>query len=294
MTVDEIDCIYRELLGRHVDSCGLEAYKGFTPDELKRKLLDSPEYAHLEYNKKECLRKMKNFTKPTYERKPHECSVFDVVICRYDEDIRIIEQFMQYPCTVYLYNKGDTITREFDDNVNIKNCENIGYEDYVYLKHISENGIKKPTLFMQCSFDHSPGMFAFLDSFENFSGFESLSQGTGERDPRPEVYLQTKYGLMYDIHVTKFIFDDILMIFSKNNNIEDFLSDRYNITVKSNYFSPGAYFYIRPENLDKSVNYDVILKDIEYCNTLGSYMSKKLASVFERYLWTNIVIHTKK
>ena len=293
MTVEEINQIYKEVLGRHVDSCGLEAYGDYSPDELRQKLLNSPEYSQIQYNKARCRKIKESFNRPLYVKDNSE-SMFDIVMCRYNEDIRIVEHFECYPCTIYLYNKGEPITRVFNDNVNVIECDNIGYEDYVYLKHICENGVNRPTVFMQCCFDHSPGLFSFLDSFKSFSGFESLSQGVGERDPKPEVYLQTKYGVMYDINVTKFNFDDLLMIFSHSSNVEDFLSDRYGVTVKSKYFSPGAYFYLKPDNLDKSVKYDVILNDIIYCNTLGSYMSKRLASVFERYLWTNIVIHTKK
>ena len=292
MKIEEIDNLYMEVLGRHVDSCGLEAYKDEPLEYVKEKLIASPEYADKMLRKQKCDDAVKKFSKPTYMRKNNE-SLFDVVICRYNEDLDVIDEFACYPCTVYIYNKGNKINREFKGSVKVIDCLNIGFEDYVYLKHLFI-GIDRPTLFMQCGIDHSPGIFSFLDSFEYFSGFESLSQGVGERDPRPETYLHTNYGVLYDIDVTKFNFDDILMIFSKSFDVKEFFKERYEVTLKSRYFSPGAFFFIRPENIDKSVKFDVILDDVEYCYTLGSYMSKKLASVFERYLWTNIVIETKK
>jgi len=283
MTDEEMNDIYIEILGRHIDDSGRAAYSDRDPSELRKILLASPEYAH--YSQ---IKLANTYVKPKYNTKSKES--FNVVICRYDEDVSFIDDFVYYPCIVYLYNKGPPIQRRFKGAIKVIECENIGFEDYVYLRYITENSMDTPVLFMQCCMDHSPRLFNFLDSFDKFSGFESMSEGKGLRDPISNNMQITEYGVYFNIDVTPFNFEDILMIFSKSINIKVFFDERYNVKIQSNMFVPGAAFFIRPEHFDKSVRYDVILKDIEYAHSLGKYISKRLASVFERYLWFNIKI----
>ena len=292
MTAEELDLIYMEILGRHVDDSGKKVYQNIDPDEVRDILLKSPEYAHIHHQKENIDRYLKTYTKPAY--KSYGSDKFDVVICRYGEDVSFIDYFSYYPCDVYLYNKGLPIERKFKGNVNIIECENIGYEDYVYLRHIN-NGIDRPVLFMQCHMEHCPELFYFLDSFEGFSGFESMSQGMGIRDPVTDNRYETDYGIYMGTNVSVLDVEEIMMIFSKSSTIKGFFKERYNVNIEDDkQFVPGAQFFLRPECLDTSVRFDVLLEDIKYAHTLGAYTSKKLASVFERYLWTNIVIKSEE
>ena len=231
---------------------------------------------------------MKDYKKPDYKN-PLGYK-FDVVICRYDEETDFINSFSYYPCEVHLYNKGERIENNFAGRVNIIECDNIGFEDFTYVKFLSENEIKRPIIFMQCNLDHCPRLFEYLDNFEKFSYFESLSDCSGLRDPVIDEMIGTDYGVMIRTDLCTFSYNDILSIFSKSFDIKDMMFDRYNVCIKSDSFVPGAQFYISDVFLDKNIRFDIILKDIEYASTLGGYISKKLASVFERYLWKNIGI----
>lgn len=129
--------------------------------------------------KKQVNESLKNF-KPT-DIKPHD--VFDVIICRYKEDVSWVRMFEHFNCNVYIYDKyGDC--NIIAKNVNIIKCSNIAFEDFVYLKHIIENyenisHQKRKIIFMQGYLDHCPNFFHRISNIHSFGNYESLYESFG-------------------------------------------------------------------------------------------------------------------
>jgi hypothetical protein len=109
---------------------------------------------------------------------------FHVVVSRYNEDPSWLKNFVYYNCSVFLYNKGTPISNSLPPNVFVFDVENVGYEDYAYVTHITKyyeyyqyNNTK--IVFTQCGIDHCPNILDFLKNVDAYNKYKSLFQSMG-------------------------------------------------------------------------------------------------------------------
>lgn len=286
----KVNSCYQKVLGRMVDDDGFRTYKHFDPCELEAILAESDEYLH--NIKKRVPPKKVNNTPPKI---PTEG--FDIVVARYSEDPSFLDNFAQFQCRVFLYNKGDIITHRFSSNVIIINIPNVSFEEYAYLTHITTNYHNmRPTVFMQCAMDHCPDILNFLSAFETFGEFESMSQGLGIKDFAENSFEKesSRFGIWYkpntlDFSTIKYIFkglddweypDDIDPI--------SFIEKRYGVNVGFKYFAPGAQVFIRDVTKYDISTYNKLKSDIETLDTFGRHVSSRFQEFLERYFWSSV------
>lgn len=280
--------LYKTLLKRNIDDDGLKIYSKIYNKERNLKNIEKEIIKSTEYIKLKEMTKAPEII-PQYKNKS-KCNKFNVVICRYNENIDFLKHFKMYPCHVYIYNKSGEKLKNHFENVTIIDIENIAFEDYAYLYHIIENydNLKLPTLFMQCSLDHVPRFFKYLDDFEKFSDFESLSENSGTQ-PNNEI-LKVRYG-------QRFVTNDLDYTLLKStlnvsfNDIKTFIEQRYKFKIFNNStFSPGAYVYVNNLYLIqyKLEYYKNVLDDIKYIHENNKKCSKLYAEILERYFWSSV------
>lgn len=293
---------YKRILEREVDQNGLQNYIHMINNSddisiLEEILFSSDEYKHLQETKQYYKNIMSCYITPQYSNVYHGI-LFDVVLCRYNENIDFVKYFEKYPCKVYLYNKGSSINQQISmNNLVIIDIPNIAYEDYTYAKHINTNyvNLAKNTLFMQCNLDHIPDLFRILDDFENFGDFVSMSKSTGVKSFNNTQFTieNTNQGIFMQIDSMEF--DNILEILGKKHS-QDFKSPFEYIKYMGFFiyndikFVPGAQFYNSKNNIvqyDQSV-YSNMMNDITYIYDKYNYLSKKFAEMLERYLWSSV------
>lgn len=288
-----LDKIYMKLLNRHVDDCGVKAYLSLVSknniNEVENNIKKSDEFLKLESTKRQTNHPLQ-FYLPKYPYKPHRV-LFNVVVCRYKEDVSFLENFFHYPCHVFLYNKGPIISYKFKTkNISIINIPNIAFEDFAYLSHITYNyhNISIPIIFMQCSIDHSPYLFQYLDNFEKFSKFECLSSKSGTL-PKNKL-IKSNFGTYFETNeIDAKPIKDIMSIQFKN--ILTYLSSRYNINIVNHKkFAAGAYVYICNSCITKYPldMYIKLLDDIKFIHSKDTNTSKLFAEILERYFWSSI------
>lgn len=300
------DC-YQKVLGRMVDDDGLRAYTDVDLDVLEKILMDSEEYRY-QMEKRASARKVPSVLPSALSVPaglPSDPSalpsgLFDIVVARYDEDPSFLEYFAYYPCRVFLYNKGKTITVRFKaKNIIVVDIPNFSFEEYAYLTHICTNYYNmRPTVFMQCAMDHCPDIFEFLQDMEAFGPFESMSQGLGQKDFADKNFekIPSAYGMWYlpnslDFTSVKNVFKS-LGDWSYDDDIDpiSFIEQRYGVTVSFPFFAPGAQVYVHDSRVTQYdiETYEKLRKDIEILDAAGRQVSSRFQEFLERYFWSSV------
>lgn len=281
--------IYKKLLKRSIDDSGLKIYSKLlktskTIEEIESIIKESKEYKLIQSSFKT------DYVKPMFSKIISDIK-FDVVVCRFDEDISFLKNFEIYPCHVYLYNKGREIISDHNiNNITITNIKNFGYEDYAYLYHIINNykSLIRPTLFMQCSLDHSKNIFTYIDNFEKFDNFETLSETSGVMPTNKKI--KSKYGNMFSTNDLDYTY------FQKTigwnfTSVPIFFNRRYGVNMFNvETFSPGAYVYISHIYMKQYtvVQYQKVINDIIYIHKKNKRCGKIFAEMLERYFWSSV------
>lgn len=289
---DRINTCFRKILGRMVDDEGYNVYKNFDTKTLEAILKESDEYLHYKRKQPE---KMKAIVPENIKRKTQ----FDIVVARYKEDPSFLDIFTDLPCRVFLYNKGDTITHKFKSDIIIIDLPNVSFEEYAYLTHITSNYYNmRPTVFMQCALDHCPDILKFLEYFDSFGPFESMSQGLGYKDFADNSFQkkETAFGSWYtpnslDFAMVKYVFKG-LNDWEYPDDIDPitFIEQRYGVKVSFPYFAPGAQVYVHNSCIQKySIGtYTKLKTDIETLNTFGRHVTSRFQEFLERYFWSSV------
>lgn len=289
MDFHAINGCYLKVLGRMVDDDGLNAYKDITdPCALEEILRDSEEFLHNQ-------RKKKISQQPTpIDNSCQKRTEFDIVVARYSEDPAFLDSFSQFPCRVFLYNKGGPVTHTFKSDVIIVNIDNVSFEEYAYLTHIIANyHNSRPTIFMQCALDHCPDILEFLTRHKDFGTFESMSQGLGDKDFAENTFdkIQSSFGMWYVPNAVDFKM--VKETFDKRDNQDDadpvsFIEERYGVHVAFPYFAPGAQVYVRDFTKYDLNTFTRLKDDIEYLDSFGRHVSSRFQEILERYFWSSV------
>lgn len=291
---DRVNACFRKVLGRMVDDEGFRTYKNIDSETLEAILKLSDEYLH--YKRKQSGKKEVTVSMPgNIGRKTQ----FDIVVARYEEDPSFLDIFAHLPCRVFLYNKGSTISCQFKSDIIIIDVPNVSFEEYAYLTHITTNYHNmRPTVFMQCALDHCPDILNYLENFDSFGPFESMSQGLGYKDFSDNSFQkkETKFGSWYtpnalDFSMVKYVFkglddweypDDIHPI--------SFIEQRYGVKVSFPHFAPGAQVYLHNSCVQtySITTYTKLKSDIETLDTFGRHVSSRFQEFLERYFWSSV------
>ena len=289
---DRVNACFRKVLGRMVDDEGFRTYKNFDSETLEEILKESDEYLHYK-------RKQSEEMKITVPENTKRKTKFDIVVARYEEDPSFLDIFANLPCRVFLYNKGSTISYRFKSDIIIINVPNVSFEEYAYLTHIITNYHNmQPTVFMQCALDHCPSILNFLENFDSFGPFESMSQGLGYKDFSENSFQkkETDFGSWYtpntlDFSMVKYVFKG-LNDWQYPDDIDpiSFIEQRYGVKVSFPYFAPGAQVYVHDSCIKKYsiFTYTKLKSDIETLDTFGRHVSSRFQEFLERYFWSSV------
>ena len=289
---DRVNACFRKILGRMVDDEGFGAYKNIDTDTLESILQESDEYLH--YKRKQ-TEKAEVVIPENTKRKTQ----FDIVVARYDEDPAFLDIFANLPCRVFIYNKGSTINCQFKSDIIIIDVPNVSFEEYAYLTHIITNYHNmQPTVFMQCALDHCKDILSYLENFDRFGPFESMSHGLGYKDFAENTFQkrESEFGSWYtpnslDFSMVKYVFkglDD--WVYPDDIDPISFIEQRYGVKVSFPHFAPGAQVYVHNSCIQKySIATYVKLKtDIERLNSFGRHVSSRFQEFLERYFWSSV------
>lgn len=289
---DRVNACFRKVLRRMVDDEGFNVYKDFDTDTLEAILKESDEYLHYKEKQSEKI-------KVTLPDNIGRTAQFDIVVARYEEDPAFLDIFATLPCRVFLYNKGDTITHTFKSDIIIIDLPNVSFEEYAYLTHITTNYHNmRPTVFMQCALDHCPDILSYLENFDSFGDFESMSQGLGYKNFAENSFQKkkTEFGSWYnpntlDFSMVKCVFRGLSdWEYPEDIDPISFIEQRYGVKVSFPHFAPGAQFYVHNSCILKYniSTYTKLKSDIETLDTFGRHVSSRFQEFLERYFWSSV------
>lgn len=162
---DDLDLIFREVLGRPVDPDGWMAYKDMEGSEVREILRESEEYKLLSCKRKESTESFRSKCMALFQEdvKCGECfEKFTMVVCRYREDcewlITLANIFKN--CNIILYNRGDQMDHVGWEHprIHVVPDSNEGNEEVAYLRYIIEHydALPDDIIFFQPDIDHNP------------------------------------------------------------------------------------------------------------------------------------------
>lgn len=314
--------IYMKYLCRPIDLDGYNTYseiletKELTIREIDDiiKTCSETEQYDLRTQRKERL--MSNITNSLAEFVPPEPGMarehFHVVVSRYNEDTTWLKNLLYYNCFVFVYNKGTPVTASLPPNVFVFDIENIGYEDYTYVEHITRyyeyykyNNTK--VVFAQCGIDHCPDILEFMkhvstyDKYNSFCQSMGISETWGEGNGRKmDMGMIPVVRNMTDIGGGKEYVDAYInYIFSAGGrddsdiDLYEYYCDYFRVSqLRKPVFSPCAIFIVPSCKITKQneSTYSHIKSHIERIHKDSNpIMSKIFASIMER-LWYTLFI----
>ena len=208
-----------------------------------------------------------------------------IVISRYNEDIEWIKYINTELFDIFIYNKGNKLTCNF--NCKIINLKNSGRESHTYLYHIITNyeNLPEKIVFTQAHpFDHTRESFINeINNFdENTDDFFYFSKNTLEIKYDEPKNKFVEYGILnnanwinyHDITSPLFITIEKLFGAFKNNELRI-------------CFGPGAIFGVN-KNLITKRSKDFYMKCINILNNSDNLINPDEGHSFER-LWHYIL-----